>query len=87
MVQLYGPNPQSPVPGESFSITARDGIGPYRFIYRFGEDQAVIKDQDDPKLEIDIPKMSGGQSLEIEVIDEAGESDKQTFFILDNEGV
>ena len=81
MVQLHSPNPSNPVAGERFSITARDGVGPFTFTVRIDDEPAKVVQQDDPDFKITLPAHSGGETLEIEVTDDSGESDKNCFSI------
>lgn len=78
MVQLQGSNP---VEGERWSITARDGEGPYTFIYRIDEEPSEVVEQDNPTLVLPIPKGSSGDSLSVDVTDGGGLGDKKIFEI------
>ena len=86
MVRLANPTPQFPVAGGTFEITARDGVGPYEFVYQIDEEDKVSLEQEEDTLKIKIPDTAAGEVLIIQVTDGIGEFDREAFDIMAPEG-
>ena len=75
MVSLREPTPNPPQQDHDFYITAGDGVAPYRFTWKIGDDDWTEKHQDNPILEIKIPENQRGETLYVEVEDGTNETD------------
>ena len=75
MVKLANADPNPPKAGENFEIKAREGAGPYTFVYKIGLGDAVTVNQAGDTLTIPIPANAANKSLTVTVVDSTQSGD------------
>ncbi len=70
-VTLTGAYPEYPTQGEDFEITATNGVPPYTFNWRAGDEGnwETVENGSNPKLKIKVPSGTTGEMLRVNVTD------------------
>lgn len=83
MVDISDPTPNPPQAGETFTVTATNGVAPYTFTWVIGDGDEQSATQDDPEFAISVPAGTSGQDLHLKVKDGNGQRDAESWVIID----